>query len=639
MLNNQMESPESLQIQKLLLSLSLEEKIVYIKKIKTRLSKLLRFIDKNIPISIEFADNNGEITPKLDYYKEKGILIYINELDYNEENVKVTKLDSPFEKKAIKYIQKQRVRRGEEVYLTRTDFIIMNRDGKETPDLLHKFHDQNISLINPHSISVKDLVESYEDFFESFLFSIKEYILEAIKENPKKLPILQNFIDYIKDLEEEIEKHENIIEKLQEDPENPELLMKYAIFLDFKKKNIDEATKYYEKAYELDPKNPETILPLSRFYFNNRYKPDYYEKGINVLKKGLKNNPNNPEIIFRLAETWMYKKREIPVKADNFVPDPDEVEKITKYYNKAIELNPKEADYHNSFSLFLFWFGRHYDLVLEECKKSLELSNGSINNYANYSGVMQLIYLDLQKYPERESQISTKITLEKVESVYMEMVRKHPNEEISYMLYHFFLKENIGDFDAAERQIKKAVETGTDNAWVYYHYARFLIDNKDDLVSAEKNIKIALNLVPESRRDDFMMSGFLVSLLLLNGKLDEGLKELNNSIEMFKEKKEKKSVHWYNSRIGLYFLKYLYTIDRDLRMNLLKNMKKLIILRNEVEKIQGGFSRGFWLFKKHIKKAKINKHPDFKILNSLKNVIEAKREIKSLERFEIWKNL
>jgi len=166
--------------------------------------KILRFIDSSIIIDMyyDYRDpvKGGTFKPRLGYYKELGLLIYIENLD--------SIIEEPIDDDVIEKVQFSgmatsqlvRLRQGFEIYLTRSGNIIkFDRAGEWVdPESNDPFGFHN-KLLNPIQLTVQQLTEQYDfvKIYDQFILNLKKGIINAVKANENKRPILKKIIEYL----------------------------------------------------------------------------------------------------------------------------------------------------------------------------------------------------------------------------------------------------------------------------------------------------------------------------------------------------------------------------------------------------------------------------------------------------------
>ncbi len=165
--------------------------------------KIFRFIDDKIEIQESFGEG---MRPILDYYNEKGILVYSD----NRDGERTEEIKNPdygmFPEEPEFFEFRSLVRQGFDIYLLRTGKLLrFEREGTDIPPSLPgatvDFDDlikMNKKLTNAREVRPSEIANLLPDFEEQFYNNFKIAIATAIHKNPHKRAILQPVIDLFK---------------------------------------------------------------------------------------------------------------------------------------------------------------------------------------------------------------------------------------------------------------------------------------------------------------------------------------------------------------------------------------------------------------------------------------------------------
>ena len=263
-----------------------------------------------------------------------------------------------------------------------------------------------------------------------------------------------------------------------------------------------------------EEKTTEIIGILARAYNNI----DNYKKAIELLKSIEKTEENTYIWNYRIAYSYYY--------LDNYL-------KAKKYFSKAIEINPNEADSH----LFLCWTyqelsnkeNENYEKAIKYINKSLEY----LNSYSKLQPKEDIkdelifseerlgwLYNKLKNYVEAEQHLRKGLEL-------------GDNDEWTYsqLAYNLRLQNR---YDESIENYKKAIELGRKDTWIYSEiaWAYFLAEKPRN---ALEHMNIARELSPVDV--DPLLVSRTSSILVALGKHTEAIKILKDIIgkEEFKD--------------------------------------------------------------------------------------------------------
>lgn len=263
-----------------------------------------------------------------------------------------------------------------------------------------------------------------------------------------------------------------------------------------------------------EEKTTEIIGILARAYNNI----DNYKKAIELLKSIEKTEENTYIWNYRIAYSYYY--------LDNYL-------KAKKYFSKAIEINPNEADSH----LFLCWTyqelsnkeNENYEKAIKYINKSLEY----LNSYSKLQPKEDIkdelifseerlgwLYNKLKNYVEAEKHLRKGLEL-------------GDNDEWTYsqLAYNLRLQNR---YDESIENYKKAIELGRKDTWIYSEiaWAYFLAEKPRN---ALEHMNIARELSPVDV--DPLLVSRTSSILVALGKHTEAIKILKDIIgkEEFKD--------------------------------------------------------------------------------------------------------
>nr|MDO8110387.1 tetratricopeptide repeat protein [Candidatus Sigynarchaeota archaeon] len=567
---------------------SLLEKAREIKHFIIAAANILRFIDSWIIIESRHVMDQDKVRSVIDYYEEKGILVYLTNKDKIEDAAITAEFKNLFPHRQPDRKRFKRVIGGEEIYLIRSGWLLsFDRSGIATDTPTLDAASNYFRLSEPKRANIAVLVEKYAEFAEEFMFLFKLAIVNAIKENENKRAILKKVIEYINALEEMKQEERQLIEAINSNPNDARALGAYADYL-ATHGNFKSAADLFTKALEIDPNNVEIRLNRAQML---RAMPNKIAEAGKEFAKIMEIDPNNAKAHAEYAFYLGEKTHD------------DELAEIN--YLKAIELEPKDAGHHEDYAFFLTVHKKDHVKAEEHFKKAIELEPEAWGERLNY-----ITFLFWQERSDVE-----------IEQQILKALELNPDGIPVLNYYVIFLEERKKDFDAAEQILKKLVEDHPMDAVLLDEYAGFMQHYRNNLEKAEELSLKAYELGEESGHEKLG----LASILVLRGKIDQALDLVKAAIPQIED-----ALLFEGDRItallGCHFLNYAFIADDATRMASLKAIKELLAeakwwkpLTFELEKAIG---RG---------------HPQPALLRALNEVVQRKSPPESLDAFEAWR--
>lgn len=263
-----------------------------------------------------------------------------------------------------------------------------------------------------------------------------------------------------------------------------------------------DANKYYD----LVDKKSEMFYPAQIKKANNLSEEKKYDAAVKVLKKLLRDNPKNFQVLFNLADV---------LRISNNQPD------AIKYYNEAIEAIFYESEkYWPVYYALAVSYDKNHEWIKaeESLEKALQLSNRhpQVLNYLGYSWL---------KYG---------LNTDKAAAMILEAYEKEPNDGviIDSLGWVYF---KTGDYTNAIFYLEKASELNPQNAVICDHLgdAYWLGGRKNEAVfqwkralkQEEDNEELNIKSVKSKIEKGLTRSN---ALILQDEKLYQTLKELEN---------------------------------------------------------------------------------------------------------------
>ncbi|MBN1181050.1 MAG: hypothetical protein JXB49_02100 [Bacteroidales bacterium] len=265
----------------------------------------------------------------------------------------------------------------------------------------------------------------------------------------------------------------------------------------------------------------------------------------NDTKKGLlynqliENYPSNSYLINNYA---------------NFLANKNRKKEANKYFLKAIELNPNEAEFTDDYGLFQLHKNNDIELAKKYFIKSLEIDKESTKYWIRY--------VDLIENYEKN--------IPEAKEIYLKMVKLFPDSRMVNLNYGVFLFYNNDDIRKALSYFNKVIKIDSKNSWAYYYKSRvFYYEN--DFVNSIKYVSRSINLDPENINSYYIRSLGYFEI----GKYQNAEKDIIKILEKFTEKDIKKEIKENNFLI-------IRTILNSLLIGIINNNTTLIL---KIEKL------------------------------------------------------
>lgn len=594
--------------------------------------RIIRFIDRKILISCRFHYDDDDIVPILEYYPEKGIRVYLHDADHFEPLVQTLEINKIFPHQLKESNSFHRARSGEEIYLTREGkLILFTRSGNADDFMPHGTEINLFSLTNPREVQPNDLIRLYPDFMKEFVFNFKRALVDAVKQNENKLPILTKVIDYINGMDENAIKENELASILESDPENVNALVNYAEFLYIKKNELDMAMNYYKRALARDPDRLDLNFKYAEFV---AYAKKDRIAAREILQKMVDQYPESVDAHVHFANLWMGSIVDGAKHRDNVASlgaqHPDLVALFESHYLKAIELDPNNTVAPYYYSLFLHWVKRDYDASNEQSRRLIELEPQKAGSYQGLAALMDLQNGDVDE----------------IEKLYMKAIEVETNDPTANVYYYSFLKHYKKDPDRIEQELLKLMMILPGDTALKLEYGQYLQFVKKDLDGSEEIYQEAYDKVSDSDILGLDILTNLASVQLLKGDAEAAKKNIEHALFITGNEdiiaitnsqnediiaKNRKN-HLDAIRIGCLYLLYAHELDATDPNQYLKQIKTLV---------DAGVRAPGWDITTdlHARMAAEENHPEQKMLQVLGKVITGARKPRSLEKFSSWANL
>ncbi|CRF34867.1 hypothetical protein BRSU_2299 [Brachyspira suanatina] len=266
----------------------------------------------------------------------------------------------------------------------------------------------------------------------------------------------------------------------------------------------------------------EEIKELINKKINNEELEDddvlYYEEAQEILKKHLKNDPNNKELLFLLA---------LVQYEDSYIND--EYKKVITTLEKLLNLNYKKDKvlYYLASSYYRYCYYNDYEKIIQLLENAIELNNEDSEYWYSLGDVHFNIKKDYNKalyYYKKAAEIN-----------YTETIHNH-KKDYYYRLGQINLY--LGNSKEAIENFTKSINISSEEYFLsqILHYLGLSYEKNGQYDEALKSYKKALDINVRSELDDYFYKKFytiksLYDLYKRLGKNDDALYALKDSIE------------------------------------------------------------------------------------------------------------
>lgn len=187
----------------------------------------------------------------------------------------------------------------------------------------------------------------------------------------------------------------------------------------------------------------------------------YFQKAIEMNPKNLQNLTNYISFLHTIKNDY---------------------EGAETYYQKALEAEPNNADYLSNYAFFLENIKQDYKGAEDYYLKALESKSDNTHHLRNYAFFLENIKKDY----------------EGADAHYRKAIEAEPNNADYLSNYAFFLENVKKDYEGANAHYRKAIEAEPNNADYLSNYAFFLENVKKDYQGADAHYQKALEAEPNN---------------------------------------------------------------------------------------------------------------------------------------------
>lgn len=245
----------------------------------------------------------------------------------------------------------------------------------------------------------------------------------------------------------------------------------------------EKARKYYEKAIELEPSNPNYHFKLAVLLQNKHFKD--FEKARKLNEKAIELKPEETNYYFGLA---------VLLQNEHF----KDFEKAKKLFEKAIQLNPNNAYSYSGLARLL---QNNYFKEFENAKKHYEKAIELEQYYYAYTGLAELLEDEhFREYDEAKK-------------LYEKAIQLKPDFAYAYNAYANLLQNDyFREYDEARILYEKAIKLEPDYVFSYSGLAKLLRSEYFREFDFAKNLyEKAIALSPEDPSNYAQLTYLLIS--------------------------------------------------------------------------------------------------------------------------------
>ncbi|MBF0191838.1 MAG: tetratricopeptide repeat protein [Magnetococcales bacterium] len=381
-------------------------------------------------------------------------------------------------------------------------------------------------------------------------------------------------------------------------------------------RNYDLAERLFRQAIDLEPENPDLLGTFALFMHEVRHDPDQAET---LYRQALRVNPNHGVNLDNFA-VFLHEVRK----------DHDEAE---THYRRALELEPELAIHVGNYALFLHEVRGDHDQAETLYRRALHAGPRDaivLSNYALYlhdtrrdDDLAESLYRQAVALDDRDANCLGNFALfmknvrqdhDAAEALFLQALAVDPDHAAHLGNYALFLKNVRRDPDKAEAYYHRALQADPTDPNNLGNLALFMNELRHDPAAAEDLYRRSLHTEPNnaSRLANF------VQLLLCQGRHAEAIPLLDKALAL---------PGTANPVLTLELWFYILAHDPK-RFELALGRVKTMILN--------GIRSPGWDLRCNCQRALQDNHPEPALLTALAEVINENHGPETLERFPVW---
>lgn len=365
------------------------------------------------------------------------------------------------------------------------------------------------------------------------------------------------------------------------EPNNGELLGKFALFMHEVKRDSAQAEALYRHAIGVDPNQATNLANFAAFLHDARRAPDEAET---YYRQALKLEPNNAIHMGNLG-LFLHEIRGDENKADAM-------------FRRALRADEQDASVLANYAFFLHDTRRDDDLAENLYRRALTLDGQDANSLGNFA-----LFLKNVRHDHNAAEKYFRAALE-----------IDPNHAAHLGNFALFMKNIRHDYDAAEEYYHRALEADPHDSNHLGNFALFMKNLRRNHEAAEDLFRRSLDVDPNNIH---RLSNF-VQLLLCQGRHAEALPLLERAITLLGDA---------NPVLSLELWFYVLAHDSKRFDTALERVKKLLLA--------GARSPG-WDLRCNCQRAVKDGHAQPELLVILAEIISGEGEIDALSEFLVW---
>ncbi len=294
-------------------------------------------------------------------------------------------------------------------------------------ELQQAFKSKSLSIDNKIKIllSYFQITQNYPELKQE-AYKLLDILIQVNGDDPKAMSMYADFLfrdNKYKEAKEYFEKILNITQSKY-------IIWHQLIYINYSLRQIDEMGLNTDKALELFPMQAELYLYKGIYLMEQ----NRYNDAIKVLEEGLKYSETKPDIT---SQIYIFL-------AENNYKNKDK-EKCYSYFEKALEINPKNTYVLNNYSYYLALENENLEKALSLSKKSNEISP----DFTSFQDTYAFVLYKLGKYDDAK--------------VWAEKAIKNGGIESAEILEHYGdILSKLGDKENAIKIWNLSIEKGAD---------------------------------------------------------------------------------------------------------------------------------------------------------------------------------
>ncbi|MBF0294067.1 MAG: hypothetical protein HQL96_02675 [Magnetococcales bacterium] len=366
---------------------------------------------------------------------------------------------------------------------------------------------------------------------------------------------------------------------LEEEPDNPDFLGDFALFLQEKRGDDDQAENFWRRAIAADPEHARNLGNFAVFQHEVRGNDDMAEQ---LYLRAIAADPHEALHASNFA-LFLHE-----VRGEDDVAE--------EFHERALRLNGDDPSVLANFALFLHNTRRDDDRAEELYRRAMLADGEDANCLGNFALFMKNVRHDYD-------------VAEKYFQLALQVNPRHAGHLGNFAI---FMKHIRHDYAAAEELYHRALRADPSDPHRLGSLASFTHQTRRNQTSLTDELLHGMEMDPgnASRLGNF------VQLLLAQGRIKEGMPLLDKVLEM----------HAPNPTLNLELWFYALAHDPERFDEALGRIKGYLLAG----------TRSRWNLRANAHRARLSGHPQPDLLDTVANVIAGQKEMTELDEFASW---